>query len=58
VAPGAESQITGEFDSHGREGHQHKVLTVKANTAGNGQQEISFDVDVVKKASADNGSAK
>jgi hypothetical protein len=52
IAPGAENEITGEFDSHGREGLQHKVITVKANTPGSGEQEISFDVDVIKKPGA------
>jgi hypothetical protein len=55
IAPGAENEITGEFDSHDREGLQHKVITVKSNTPGNGEQEVYFDVDVVKKpGSADN----
>ena len=48
IAPGAESEITGSFDSHGREGLQHKAITVKANTPGTGEQQIYFDVDVVK----------
>ncbi len=48
IAPGAENEITGEFDSHGRTGLQHKVINVKANTPGTGDQQVYFDVDVVK----------
>lgn len=54
IAPGAENEITGSFDSHGREGLQHKVITVKANTPGDGEQQIFFDVDVIKNADNDN----
>ncbi|MBA4166903.1 MAG: DUF1573 domain-containing protein [Chitinophagaceae bacterium] len=54
IAPGAESEITGSFDSHGREGLQHKEITVKANTPGNGEQQIFFDVDVVKNSGSSN----
>jgi hypothetical protein len=54
IAPGAENEITGEFDSHGREGLQHKSITVKANTPGNGEQQIYFEVDVIKKADPSN----
>ena len=54
IAPGGENEITGEFDSHGREGLQHKTITVKANTPGNGEQEVYFDVDVIKKTAAGN----
>jgi hypothetical protein len=52
IAPGMESEITGIFDSHGREGLQHKEITVRANTPGTGEQNIFFDVDVVKKPGA------
>lgn len=51
IAPGQEGEITGEFDSQGREGLQHKQLTVVSNTTG-GQQNIYFEVNVVKKANA------
>ena len=54
IAPGAEAEITGSFDSHGREGLQHKTITVKANTPGTGEQNIFFDVDVVKNGNASN----
>lgn len=50
IAPGSNSEITAEFNSEGREGLQHKVLTVNANTPGNGESYISFDVDVVKQS--------
>jgi hypothetical protein len=49
IAPGQEAEITGVFDSHDREGYQHKEITVKANTP-TAEQNISFDVNVVRKA--------
>ncbi|MEO8583302.1 MAG: DUF1573 domain-containing protein [Flavitalea sp.] len=48
IAPGAEGEITGVFDSHDREGTQHKEINVKTNTPGS-TQNISFDVNVIKK---------
>jgi hypothetical protein len=46
IAPGAEGEITGEFDSNGREGLQRKHLTVRANTP-EATQDIMFEVNVV-----------
>ncbi len=48
ISPGSEGEITGEFDSHGREGLQHKELTVLANTRVP-EHKIYFEVNVVKK---------
>lgn len=50
IAPGAEGEISGTFNSEGREGLQHKELTVKANTAGSGEQKVFFEVEVQKKS--------
>lgn len=50
IAPGAEGEITGTFNSEGREGLQHKELTVVANTPGMGTQTVSFEVEVQKNA--------
>ena len=33
IAPGAESEVTAEFDSKGKEGLQKKNITVFANTS-------------------------
>jgi len=52
IAPGVEGEITGSFNSEGREGLQHKTMTVKANTECSGQHEITFEVDVQKKPGA------
>lgn len=49
IAPGGEGEITGEFDSKGREGLQHKELTVTANT-DKVQHSIYFEVNVNKSA--------
>lgn len=49
IPPGGEGEISGSFDSEGREGLQHKELTVKANTPGTGEQVVYFEVDVNKK---------
>lgn len=49
IAPGGEGEITGEFNSEGREGQQHKEITVNTNTAEH-TQKLVFDVDVVGKA--------
>jgi len=53
IAPGKEGEITGEFDSKGRVGLQHKDLTVHANTA-TGVHRLSFEVNVVAKETAGN----
>ena len=47
IAPGKEGQITGSFDSQGRQGLQHKEIYVSANTSGNIDHRISFDVEVI-----------
>lgn len=51
IAPGDEGEITGEFDSNGREGHQRKHLTVRSNTAG-GSTDITFEVNVTGRRNA------
>jgi hypothetical protein len=51
VAPGGEGEITGEFDSNGREGMQHKHMTVRLNVAQQAQ-DISFQVNVLPRKSA------
>lgn len=48
IAPGAEAEITGAFDSQGREGLQHKQITVTANTIGSSTHQVEFVVEVVK----------
>ena len=49
VAPGAEGEIKGSFDSNGKSGQQHKTIFVMANTKGVQNHELSFTVDVQKK---------
>lgn len=49
LKPGEEGEITGEFDSQGREGQQHKEITVTTNTPSR-TQNIMFEVTVVGKA--------
>lgn len=51
IAPGAEGEITGEFDSKGREGLQHKELTVMSNSLY-GIDKVSFEVIVVPQTKA------
>ena len=46
IAPGKEGEITGAFDSNGRSGLQHKELTVIANTEGNSEHKLTFEVDI------------
>jgi len=48
IAPGKEADIIASFDSKGREGHQHKQITVTANTKDKPQHVLTFDLDVVK----------
>lgn len=50
IPPGGEGEITGEFDSNGREGLQQKEITVMSNTPG-GQHQLQFQVNVVKNPS-------
>ncbi|HTE27301.1 DUF1573 domain-containing protein [Flavitalea sp.] len=51
IAPGKEADITASFDSKGREGQQHKEITVTANTKESSQHTLSFNVMVVKAKS-------
>ena len=51
IAPGKEAEITASFDSKGREGQQHKEITVTANTKETSQHTLSFNVMVVKAKS-------
>jgi hypothetical protein len=46
IASGEEGEITGVFDSMGREGLQNKHLTVRSN-AEPADQDISFEVNVI-----------
>jgi hypothetical protein len=46
IASGEEGEITGVFDSMGREGLQNKHLTVRSN-AEPSNQDISFQVNVI-----------
>lgn len=48
IAPGQEGEITGEFNSDGRPGQNHKEITVYTNTAVH-THNLVFDVDVVGK---------
>lgn len=52
IAPGKEADITASFDSQGREGQQHKEITVTANTKETSQHKLSFNVMVVKSTKA------
>jgi hypothetical protein len=49
IPPGGEGEITGEFNSEGREGQQHKEITVTTNTPAH-TQNVVFEVDVIGKA--------
>ncbi len=48
IAPGAEAEISGAFDSQGREGLQHKQIIVNANTVGSQTHQVEFMVEVLK----------
>ncbi|MBC7828781.1 MAG: DUF1573 domain-containing protein [Chitinophagaceae bacterium] len=48
IAPGGEGEITGSFDSHGRENLQRKEIAVTANTKGSPYHTLFFEVDVFK----------
>lgn len=50
VAPGQAGMITASFNSHGKQGLQHKTLTVTANTRGSQQHTLDFEVEVEKPA--------
>lgn len=49
IAPGKEAEITGSFDSKGRDGLQRKEITVIANTKGSTHHIVRFEVEVVKQ---------
>jgi Protein of unknown function (DUF1573) len=49
IAPGAEGEIKGSFDSNGKSGQQHKTIAVMANTKGTESHELTFTVEVLKK---------
>jgi len=51
IAPGEEAEISGSFDSKGREGFQRKTISVMTNTKGSQRHELSFEVDVQKAKS-------
>lgn len=48
IAPGGEGEITGEFNSEGKEGQNHKEITVLTNTATH-THKLAFTVNVVGK---------
>ena len=48
IAPGGEGEITGSFDSKGRENLQRKEIAVTANTSGSAYHTLIFEVDVFK----------
>jgi len=48
VAPGGEGDITVQFNSHNKEGHQQKNIMIYSN-AQEEAMSIGFDADVVKK---------
>src|ERR1700712_315715 len=50
VAPGAEGEIKGSFDSNGKSGQQHKTIFVMANTRGVQNHELAFTVEIQKKS--------
>lgn len=51
IAPGKEAEITGSFDSKGREGLQTKEITVRANTKNSEYHTLRFQVEVAKTKS-------
>jgi hypothetical protein len=53
LKPGEEGEITGEFNSEGREGQQHKEITVTTNTPAHTQQ-LVFEVTVAGRPPKDN----
>ncbi|MEO6316627.1 MAG: DUF1573 domain-containing protein [Chitinophagaceae bacterium] len=50
IAPGAEGEIKGSFDSNGKSGQQHKTISVSANTKNTENSEVAFTVEVIKKS--------
>lgn len=51
IAPGSEGEITGSFDSHGRQGINNKDILVMANTTGSQNHILRFTVEVIKQKS-------
>lgn len=49
IAPGAEGAIKASFNSNGREGMNSKDIYVEANTKGQQNHVIHFDVEVMKQ---------
>ena len=52
IAPGQEGEITGEFNSEGRQGQNHKEITVYTNTPVH-THSLVFDVEVVGRSGKD-----
>ena len=50
IAPGKEGVIKGAFDSNGRVGMQHKSIYVETNTKEAKNQELVFELEVLKKS--------
>ena len=50
IAPGKEGVIKGAFDSNGRVGMQHKSIYVETNTKETRNQELVFELEVLKKS--------
>lgn len=49
IMPGGEGSIKAVFDSNGRQGNNHKTISVSANTLGTQMHTLEFDVEVVGK---------
>lgn len=49
IMPGQEGRIKAVFNSRGRTGHNHKSLTVRANTKPSAVHVVEFNVEVVGK---------
>lgn len=49
IMPGGEGSIKAVFDSNGRQGNNHKTISVSANTVGTQTHTLEFDVEVVGK---------
>lgn len=49
IMPGGEGNIKAIFDSNGRQGNNHKTISVSANTLGTQIHTLEFDVEVVGK---------
>ena len=53
IAPGGEGEITGEFDSAGKAGQNHKTITVYTNTVAH-THILEFNVNVIGKPQQQN----